>query len=140
MNLTVKDRTQEIKQELSELNQLKAKAKEHRHNLSKINAGRYSVGNEYEIQERLENYFISNKIPYAREVNVKRGRIDFIADGRIFEVKKLWNKQDLFNAIGQLTYYNRCYDDKYILVVCSEHFTPNQKEILKTLNIEARTI
>ena len=123
-----------------ELQQLRAKAKEHRHNLNKMNAGRYSEGNEYEIQARLENYFISNQIPYKREVKIKYGRIDFVTESHLYEVKKLWNKADIFNAIGQLTYYNRCHNDKYISSLCSEQFTPNQLDLLKTLNIEAKVI
>lgn len=136
----IKDRAQEIKQELAELKLLQAKAKEHKHNLSKMGASRYSFGNEYEIQERLEKHFISNKIPYQKEVCIENGRMDFIAGERIYEVKKLWNSQDLFNAIGQLTYYNKCHDDKYIPVVCSESFTSKQKKILKRLNIEWRAM
>lgn len=134
------DRTEEIKKELAELHQLKVKAKEHKRNLSKMKAGRYSVGNEYEIQDRLEAYFISNQIPYKREVKIIYGRIDFMTESHLYEVKKLWNKSDLFNAIGQLTYYNRCHNDKFILSLCSEHFTPDQLDLLKTLNIEAEVI
>jgi hypothetical protein len=134
------DKTAEIQRELAELKLLQDKAKEHKHNLSKMGASRYSSGNEYEIQERLEKYFISNKIPYQKEVYIENGRMDFIDGERIYEVKKLWNNQDLFNAIGQLTYYNKCHDDKYIPVVCSESFTSKQKKILKRLNIEWRAM
>ena len=134
------DRTEEIRMELVELKELKAQVRQQKRNFRKNFGMRPPLNNEYAIQDHLEAYLKLHDIPYKREVHIKNGRIDFMTDKELIEVKKLWQHQHLYQAIGQLHYYNKSTGEKYRLVVCSEQFTPVQEEILMSLNIEARVI
>lgn len=93
---------------------------------------------EYGIQNYLADAMKFHKIKYYKEYKVKcGGRIDFLTDKAIIEVKKSCSVNSLYRAIGQLVYYQKALEEpreKLILVALGEP-TEYGKTIIDTTGI-----
>ena len=101
------------------------------------------VTKEYKIKdkEQLIEYLYCNSLKekgvcFQNQVIVENGRIDVLTDDFIIEIKYGGNRSKVFEAIGQLYYYNIFYPGRDLKIVLSEKPCVQTARVLKKLNIQ----
>lgn len=111
-------------------------AAKHRKILNKLKAAhKYD---EYGLQQTLANYFEENNLQYLREVTLSLGgRVDFITQKSIIELKHRCNRGDIFQAIGQLLFYTQSPEASSLslVIVSKGSLDIYMTRVLKELNI-----